>query len=157
MRREKLPGRYFELNIYEGLFLGGSGDSLDLFLGHFDWLRGCLSAVFYNGVDVLKRARYRTFQSDVHGVTWSCASEFDASFTNDMSFMEEGAFMSMPNPVSRTGVRYEINTECLSNSRAPAYRLYYLHLDGNLKSKLSSRIAYYSTIRNWYKADVTIT
>ena len=109
--REKLPERYFELNIHDGLFLGGSGDSLDLFLGHFDWLRGCLSAVFYNGVDVLKRARYRTFQSDVHGVTWSCASEFDASFSSDMSFMEEGAFMSLPNPVSRTGVRYVKNTK----------------------------------------------
>lgn len=107
--REKLPGKYFELNIYDGLFLGGSGDSLDLFLGHFDWLRGCLSAVFYNGVDVLKRARYRTFQSDVHGVTWSCASEFDAGYTSDISFMEEGAFVSLPNPVSRTGVRYEMN------------------------------------------------
>ncbi len=104
--RGKLPGRYFELNIYDGLFLGGTDYNLDIFLGHFDWLRGCLAAVFYNGVDVLKRARYRTLQSDAHGVTWSCASEFDAGYSNEISFMEEGAYVSLPNPVSRNGVRY---------------------------------------------------
>lgn len=106
--RERLPGKFFELNIYDGLFLGGIGDSIELFLGHVDWLRGCLSAVFYNGVDVLKRARYRTLQSDAHGVTWSCASEFDAVYSSEISFMEDGAFLSLPNPISRTGVRYSI-------------------------------------------------
>lgn len=115
--RGKLPGKYFELNVYDGLFLGGSDDSSDLFLlvGHFEWLRGCLSAVFYNGVDVLKRARYRMLKSDAHGITWSCASEFDAVFSSDISFIEEEAYMALPNPISRTGLRSRKFTFMITN------------------------------------------
>ncbi|XP_065210163.1 chondroitin sulfate proteoglycan 4 [Planococcus citri] len=119
--KEKLPGRFFELNIYDGLFLGGKDDSLELFLGHVDSLRGCLSAVFYNGIDALKRARYRTLPSDAHGITWSCASEFDAAYSSEISFMEEGAFVSLPNPISRTGVRWQFEIKTISENATLFY------------------------------------
>ncbi|KAG8227095.1 hypothetical protein J437_LFUL007432, partial [Ladona fulva] len=101
--REALPGRFYELNIHFGLFVGGRGDFSELFLGHVDNLRGCIADVIYNGVDVLSRARERIGSVDVHGVTWSCAEEFDAGRDRDISFVEEGAFMALPNTITRTG------------------------------------------------------
>ncbi|XP_069672310.1 chondroitin sulfate proteoglycan 4 [Periplaneta americana] len=104
--KEQLPGRFFELNIHYGLFLGGQGDFSELFLGHLDTLRGCLSDVRYNGVNVLSRARERQGQVDVHGITWTCAPEFDATADRHISFVEDGAFMAFPNGITRTGARW---------------------------------------------------
>lgn len=36
------------------------GDFTDLFLGHTDWLRGCLADVKYNGHSLLQKSRQRT-------------------------------------------------------------------------------------------------
>ena len=104
--REQLPERFFDLNIHYGLFLGGQGDFSELFLGHLDTLRGCLSDVRYNGVNVLSRARERQGQVDVQGITWSCAPEFDAAVDRHISFVEDGAFMAFPSGITRTGARY---------------------------------------------------
>lgn len=35
------------------------GEFTDLFLGHTDWLRGCLADVKYNGNSLLQKARQR--------------------------------------------------------------------------------------------------
>ncbi|XP_068083524.1 chondroitin sulfate proteoglycan 4 [Anabrus simplex] len=112
--KEKLPGRFFELNIHYGLFLGGQGDFSELFLGHLDNLRGCLADVRYNGVNVLARARERIGQVDVQGITWTCAPEFDAGMDKDISFVEDGAFMALPNVISRTGVRWHLDMKTSS-------------------------------------------
>lgn len=103
--RKKLPGRFFELNIHYGLFLGGQGDFSELFLGHHDSLRGCLSQVEYNGVDILKKARERSGVVEVQGVTWTCSPEFEAGADKEMSFVEDGAFFTLVNPISRSGAR----------------------------------------------------
>lgn len=105
--REKLPGRFYELNIHYGIFLGDQGDFTELFLGHHDSLRGCLSDVEYNGMSILRRARERIGQVEVQGVTWSCSLEFEAGFDTEISFVENGAFMTLPNPIARTGTRYK--------------------------------------------------
>lgn len=55
-KRLKLPGRFYELNIHYGLFVGGLGDFREIFLGLWDNFRGCLNDLHYNGVDVLTRA-----------------------------------------------------------------------------------------------------
>lgn len=55
----KLPGRFYELNIHYGLFVGGLGDFREIFLGLWDNFRGCLNDLQYNGVDVLARAKER--------------------------------------------------------------------------------------------------
>jgi len=103
--RETLPGKFYELNIHFGLFVGGPGDFSEVFLGHQENLRGCMADVNYNGVNVLAKARERIGSVDVHGVTWSCAEEFDAGPERDVSFVEEGAFIALPNNISRTGSR----------------------------------------------------
>lgn len=43
--KKKLPGRFFELNIHFGIFLGGQGDFSELFLGHMENFRGCMADV----------------------------------------------------------------------------------------------------------------
>lgn len=43
--KKKLPGRFFELNIHFGIFLGGQGDFSELFLGHMENFRGCMEDV----------------------------------------------------------------------------------------------------------------
>lgn len=41
----KLPGKFFELNVHYGLFVGGRSNYSDLFFGHSDKFRGCLAEV----------------------------------------------------------------------------------------------------------------
>nr|CAD7456886.1 unnamed protein product [Timema tahoe] len=114
LAREKLPGNFFELNIHYGLFLGGQGDFSELFLGHLESLRGCLADVRYNGVNVLTRARERQGKVDVQGITWSCAPEFDADLDREISFVEEGGFVALPNAITRTGARWHFELKTVS-------------------------------------------
>ena len=39
----------------------------------------------------------------VDGLTWDCSAEFDATVGQAVSFVEEDAFISFPNWISRTG------------------------------------------------------
>ncbi|EFA11160.2 Chondroitin sulfate proteoglycan 4-like Protein [Tribolium castaneum] len=91
--QKQLPGQFFELNIHYGLFIGGHGNFSEIFFGHLDNFRGCLSELSYNGVMVLEQARLRQLQSIVQRITWNCASEFEATFEQPISFVEDDAFM----------------------------------------------------------------
>jgi chondroitin sulfate proteoglycan 4 len=91
--QKQLPGQFFELNIHYGLFIGGHGNFSEIFFGHLDNFRGCLSELSYNGVMVLEQARLRQQQSIVQRITWNCASEFEATFEHPISFVEDDAFM----------------------------------------------------------------
>lgn len=50
----------------------------------------------YNGILVLDQARHRHQQAEVFGVTWNCATEFEAKTETSISFVDDGAFMSLP-------------------------------------------------------------
>ncbi|RZF41494.1 hypothetical protein LSTR_LSTR000208 [Laodelphax striatellus] len=119
--RQKLPDKFFELNIHYGLFLGGQGEFSELFLGHTDWLRGCLADVIYNGVDALNRARHRVAQADAQGVTWNCAAEFDADEQREISFVEDGAYMALPNVISRSGSKWQFELKTISDQGIVLY------------------------------------
>lgn len=93
--RKKLPGKFFELNIHHGLFLGGTGNFTELFFGHVDNFRGCMAEVMYNGLWVLEQARHRQSHALVYGVTWNCAAEFEAKANKSISFVEDGAFIAL--------------------------------------------------------------
>ncbi|KAI8430565.1 hypothetical protein MSG28_000789 [Choristoneura fumiferana] len=101
--KKRLPGRFFELNIHFGVFLGGQGDFSELFLGHMENFRGCMEDVFYNGVKIIEKARSRSASVRVEGVTWNCAPEFDADLNSDISFIDEGAYLILPKISSRAG------------------------------------------------------
>lgn len=120
----KLPGKFFELNVHYGLFVGGRSNYSDLFFGHSDKFRGCLAEVhslllfftfhtkffqvMYNGILVLDQARHRHQQAEVHGVTWNCAAEFEAKAETPISFVEDGAFMSLPYLSHHTQFKLEV-------------------------------------------------
>ncbi len=44
--RAESPGRYYELNIHYGLFVGGMGDFNKVFLGNQKNFRGCMEVNF---------------------------------------------------------------------------------------------------------------
>lgn len=45
--RKSLPGKFFELNIHYGLFVGDNKNknNTDIFFGHLEKFRGCISDV----------------------------------------------------------------------------------------------------------------
>ena len=51
-----MPGRFYELNIHYGVFVGGMGDFNEIFLGNQKNFRGCIENVFFNGLDVMVKA-----------------------------------------------------------------------------------------------------
>ncbi|XP_076245402.1 chondroitin sulfate proteoglycan 4-like protein [Calliopsis andreniformis] len=105
--RSLLPGRFFELNIHYGVFIGGQGDFNELFLGHTDYLRGCMADIIYNGARVIEYAKSRKGQSEATAVSWNCSPEFDATRSTEVSFVEDGAFTAIPRPIPRSGSRWE--------------------------------------------------
>lgn len=107
-----LPGRFFELNINYGAFIGGHGNFSEIFFGHLEKFRGCLSNVKYNHLPLLEQARHRHIHSTVHSVTWNCASEFDAPKDQPISFVKDKAFMLIRHPVQNKeiNINLEINT-----------------------------------------------
>ncbi|XP_012264856.2 chondroitin sulfate proteoglycan 4 [Athalia rosae] len=114
--RSVLPGRFFELNIHYGVYIGGQGDFNELFLGHTEYLRGCMADIFYNGLKVIESARSRKGQSVASSVAWGCSPEFDASRETEISFVEDGGFTSIPRPIPRTGSRWEFDLKTVAES-----------------------------------------
>ena len=57
--RINLPGRFYELNVHFGIFVGGMGNFNEIFLGNRENFRGCLDSVFFNGRDILSQAKVR--------------------------------------------------------------------------------------------------
>ena len=55
--RIHLPGQYYELNVHFGVFVGGMGNFTEMFFGNQENFRGCLESVYFNGVDVLSKAK----------------------------------------------------------------------------------------------------
>ncbi|KAG7313392.1 hypothetical protein JYU34_000510 [Plutella xylostella] len=119
--KRRLPGRFFELNIHFGIFLGSQGDFSELFLGHMENFRGCMEDVFYNGVQIIEKARSRSGSVHVEGVTWNCALEFDADINSDISFIEEGAYLILPKINSRAGGRWQIEFKTIMENAIILY------------------------------------
>ncbi|XP_071054832.1 chondroitin sulfate proteoglycan 4 isoform X2 [Onthophagus taurus] len=108
---KNIPGRFFELNINSGLFVGGKGNDSDTFFGHYNNFRGCLEQVMYNGLQVLDRVRHRQSQATVQGVTWNCSSEFEVDANKPISFVNDDAFMVFPRSVEKSlKLQFEIKT-----------------------------------------------
>ncbi|KAL1493095.1 hypothetical protein ABEB36_011222 [Hypothenemus hampei] len=94
----KIPGKHYELNIHYGLFVGDhkNKNNSDLFFGHIKTFRGCLSGLKYNDLSVLEMARQRQSHAIVEGITWNCAAEFEATVEQPISFVEDDAFLILP-------------------------------------------------------------
>ncbi|CAG9759266.1 unnamed protein product [Ceutorhynchus assimilis] len=94
----KIPGKHYELDIHYGLFVGDhrNKNNSDLFFGHIKTFRGCLSGLKYNDIAVLEIAKQRQSRAIVEAITWNCAAEFEASVDQPISFVEDDAFLVIP-------------------------------------------------------------
>ncbi|XP_043231633.1 chondroitin sulfate proteoglycan 4-like [Amphibalanus amphitrite] len=168
--RIELPGRFYELNIHYGVFVGGMGDFSEIFLGLLDNFRGCLHQVRFNEVEILAQARDR---NAAHHVTWGCDKQFDADADVSMSFVDERSYAMMPSLLPRVGgtIRLDLKTSVAdglvvyndAGRRGPDHLIVALR-DGRLSMELhsagrtlqlNSRIAINDGV--WHKTQLTIS
>lgn len=65
-----------------------------------------LCQVFYNNINVLKRAKERTSHVTSAHVLWTCSSEFDADQRQGISFVRDDSFVMLAKPVVQSGERF---------------------------------------------------
>lgn len=73
------------------------------FFGSLDYHH--LQKVFYNNINVFKRAKERTSHVTSVHVAWTCSSEFDADQRQSISFVRDDSFVMLAKPVVQTGER----------------------------------------------------
>lgn len=64
-----------------------------------------LFQVFYNNVNILKRAKERMLHVTSVNIAWSCSPEFDASQEQGISFLDDHSYVMLAKPVVQTGER----------------------------------------------------
>lgn len=64
-----------------------------------------MADIIYNGANIIEYTKLRKVNSDATAVTWGCSGEFDATRNSEISFVEEGAFLSIPRQIPRSGSR----------------------------------------------------
>uniref|UniRef100_A0A1Y1JQR6 Chondroitin sulfate proteoglycan 4 n=2 Tax=Photinus pyralis TaxID=7054 RepID=A0A1Y1JQR6_PHOPY len=116
--KKQLPGKFFELNIHYGLFVGGYGNFTDVFFGHQENFRGCLSDLIYNGIPVLERVRFRQTQATVQGITWNCGAEIDADSNQPISFVDDGAYFTVTTSSKLDMMSWQFELKTVSEKNA---------------------------------------
>jgi len=87
--RRAIPGDVREFNVHHGAFLGSAGDHSFQYLLGLENFRGCISDVFYNNINILKRAREKSNHVETQRISWNCAPEFDAEIQDTISFVDD--------------------------------------------------------------------
>uniref|UniRef100_T1KNP3 Laminin G domain-containing protein n=1 Tax=Tetranychus urticae TaxID=32264 RepID=T1KNP3_TETUR len=118
LKHYTIKGRFFELNINYGLYIGGLGNFTELFLGNMVNFRGCIEQLTFNGVNVFSQSlRSHGVLKDV---TRACSTDFDSipstSATNQetFSFLGDGSYLTLPSDLTdyRVGgnIYFELKT-----------------------------------------------
>ncbi|KAK9890480.1 hypothetical protein WA026_010562 [Henosepilachna vigintioctopunctata] len=107
--QKRLPGRFFELNIHFGLFIGGHANFSELFFGHLEKFRGCISDMYYNNVHTIQEAHHRQMNAVVESVTWNCATEFESDINRPISFVKDNSFMFVAHTVQHKEVKIQFD------------------------------------------------
>ncbi|XP_053205190.1 chondroitin sulfate proteoglycan 4-like [Panonychus citri] len=118
-----IKGRFFELNINYGLYIGGLGNFTELFLGNMINFRGCIDQFTFNGIDVFSSSiRSYGFLKDV---SRDCSTDFDSisTITNSnqsLTFLGENSYLTLPSDLTdhRTGgnIYFELKTSQSTSS-----------------------------------------
>jgi chondroitin sulfate proteoglycan 4 len=87
--RRTVPSDVRELNVHFGVFLGGMFGYSFPHLQGVENFRGCISDVFYNNINILKRAREKSNHVETEKISWNCAPEFDAEMHETISFVDD--------------------------------------------------------------------
>ncbi|XP_037957979.1 chondroitin sulfate proteoglycan 4 [Teleopsis dalmanni] len=114
--RKTLHADMMALNVHFGTFLGGVGDFPAEYLNDVIGFRGCISDVFYNNINVIKRAKERTGHATSIGITWACSNEFDGSIKDSVSFLNEDSFALMAKDSQNTGESLDLQFRTMEES-----------------------------------------
>ena len=107
------PGRFYELNINTGVFLGGVRTKSDMFFGIFTQYRGCLEEVMFNHVHILQEAEKLNDPFNRRAVMWGCSSEFRATSNLPISFKSNSSFIAFPSlntRLSLISITFDVRT-----------------------------------------------
>lgn len=99
------PRAATEFNVHFGVFLGGPGDYSAEYLSGVENLRGCISDVYYNNINLLKRAKEGMSHVSSVGVQWQCSAEFDADAGSVVGFEHPEAYVVLSKPAVPEGER----------------------------------------------------
>lgn len=93
----KMPGSHRDLNIIDGIYVGGSGGLDKLYIPR-DQLgfRGCMEDVIFNEHDLLSSLRPYTGFKNVYEVSLGCSPQFFATEDDPISFFSSRAYISFP-------------------------------------------------------------
>uniref|UniRef100_A0A8C9S3P2 Chondroitin sulfate proteoglycan 4ba n=1 Tax=Scleropages formosus TaxID=113540 RepID=A0A8C9S3P2_SCLFO len=93
----KMPGPENELNIQDGLYVGGSGGLDKPYLASYPaGFRGCVDEVLFNQHNLLSSLRPYSGFKNVYEVSLGCSPQFSASEDDPVSFFSSKAFFSLP-------------------------------------------------------------
>ncbi|XP_073685793.1 chondroitin sulfate proteoglycan 4-like [Garra rufa] len=95
----KMPGPDFELDVQDGLFVGGVGDLEKSYLSANETpfgFRGCLDEVLFNEHNLLSSLRPYSGYKMIHEVSLGCSPQFSATVNDSISFFSSKAYMSLP-------------------------------------------------------------
>ncbi|KAG7489925.1 chondroitin sulfate proteoglycan 4-like [Solea senegalensis] len=95
--RVKMPGSQHNLNILDGLYVGGSGGLDRPYLPRdLIGFRGCMEDVVFNEHDLLSSLRPYAGFKNVHEVSLGCSPQFFATEEDPISFFSSRAYISLP-------------------------------------------------------------
>lgn len=88
-------GNFLSLNINQGIFLGGTGSyqHVPITIRNF---RGCMEKVFYNKINIVRKARRLKDPLNVFEISWSCDREFDADTDQPITLLSDSSFVAFP-------------------------------------------------------------
>ncbi|XP_067471035.1 chondroitin sulfate proteoglycan 4 [Thunnus thynnus] len=93
----KMLGSHHDLNILDGLYVGGSGGLDRPYLPRDSvGFRGCMDDVVFNEHDLLSSLRPYTGFKNVHEVSLGCSPQFFATEEDAISFFSSRAYISLP-------------------------------------------------------------
>ncbi|KAL7836517.1 hypothetical protein AOLI_G00278010 [Acnodon oligacanthus] len=94
---QRLPGPQQELNIKDGLYVGGTGGLDKVYLpSDLTGFRGCLDEVLFNEHNLLSSLRSYSGLKNVYEVSLGCSPQFFANEDDAISFFSSRAYISLP-------------------------------------------------------------
>ncbi|KAM9393559.1 chondroitin sulfate proteoglycan 4 [Pholidichthys leucotaenia] len=110
-----VPGSHHSLNIFDGLYVGGSGGLDRPYLPRDQiGFRGCMEDVIFNKYDLLSSLRPYTGYKNVHEVSLGCSPQFFAAEEDPVSFFSSRAYISFPS----WNAHQEADFECVVHTTA---------------------------------------
>ncbi|KAK7495999.1 hypothetical protein BaRGS_00012700 [Batillaria attramentaria] len=88
------PGTLHELNVQNGIFLGGIGAYSSKVHANLKNFRGCMRDVVYNNNNILSTAREMKSAKNAFEIAWDCDEEFSAGSDAPISFLSETSFVA---------------------------------------------------------------